>query len=165
MPRGRGPDKSPREGSPRNGQGKEGAYYTRPARHRWARALALLLEGKPVAVVAQELATTPHTVRNWMHHPDCKAELVEALDNALDDAQRRLQAGAYEAADQLATLSKGATKEQMAQVKAAAEVLDRAGLVKRQRMELEVTGALGGKTDEELLDIIRAAQDAPPPAE
>jgi len=141
---------SPRRGRP----GSSAIDGKRTAAKR--AALALLIEGKRVQFVAQEVGVNTKTVYAWMHEDGFANELDAGLQQSIAAAVRHLSAKAEGVAEELVALALLGKRDDMAKVKACEGALDRVGIVKRQVIETYAHGPEGGATDEALLATIEA---------
>lgn len=145
----RGPDRRPRKGSPREGRKGHPKVDGKCLPQKEA-ALVMLANGARPRKIAQVLEVSERTLTRWLADDGFSAELAERQARIRGEAERVIAGGLAQAARQMLKLAKTAGKEDMAKVKAAGEILDRGGLVKKQIVTLTVHDELDLMTDEEL---------------
>lgn len=124
-------------------------------------AMALLAEGYSVTAVAAEMKVKRETVIRWRETVDGqkalakhRASRTEALKGTADRARAILEAGAIQAAETLVELvGTGPSKDR---IRASATLLDRIGVPRTERLEVEAPGEdLTALTDDELAELER----------
>lgn len=157
--KGRGPDKVPRKNSNREGTPGKAEVTGKRVPQKKA-ALVHLTEGKSPLDVATALGVTDRTIQRWLKEPGFSAELAARQTEVREEAMRAIGFALADAARQMIKLGKDAGKEDMAKVKANAEVLDRGGIIKRQIIEHVSADEMDGMSDEELqrIDEMRAEE-------
>jgi len=126
-----------------------------PAR---GRALALLAGGRSDTEAAEALGVSRSTVWKWRTDPAFAVELEKVREKRIQDATARLDALVADAVEVLAIVLRDAEAPTMLRLRAAAEVLDRAGLLageaaqRRMRREFDANATL-------LLDVAKRELD------
>lgn len=124
-------------------------------------AMSLLAEGYSVTAVAAEMKVKRETVIRWRETVEGQKSLAkhraartEALKGTAERARAILEAGAAQAAETLVELvGAGPSKDR---IRAAATLLDRIGVPRTERVEVEAaTEDLTGLTDDELAELER----------
>lgn len=100
---------------------------TEAAAPRRARALELLLEGRTDREVASELRCDPSTVWRWRMDPAFTAELRRIHRERVDALETRIDALTESAVGVISELMGDASLPPMVRLRAAVEILDRAG--------------------------------------
>lgn len=105
----------------------------RGVRHHVSRAtpddaVRLALQGKSTAAIADELGVHRGTVWAWLSSPDAAGKLADARRAVVDAVTLRLQELAHDALDLLAEVMADASVPPAVRVRAACELLDRAGI-------------------------------------
>lgn len=98
-----------------------------PQRRR-RRALELLSEGASKSSVAAELEVQPSTVWRWLQDPSFAAELRQIHEDRLEQVEDRLQCLAKDALEVMATIMMDAEAPHAVRLRAASEILERAGI-------------------------------------
>lgn len=155
----RGPDKQPRSGA-RTGKPsrtKATAPRTGAALSLRERALRLLVEGKTVREVAQQVGRSERAVYHWLQEEAFAAELARRHEDLRETALRRLRGRVVELVDALVAVARGANKEHGPKCKAAIEGLAILGISAKTHVQLDVRGGLdvSRQSDEELEALIQ----------
>lgn len=105
----------------------------RGARHHASRvtpddAVRLALQGKSTAAIAEELQVHRGTVWAWLSSPEVAGKLADARRAVVDAVTLRLQELAHDALDLLAEVMADTNVPPAVRVRAACELLDRAGI-------------------------------------
>ena len=105
----------------------------RGARHHVSRvtpddAVRLALQGKSTAAIAEELQVHRGTVWAWLSSPEVAGKLADARRAVVDAVTLRLQELAHDALDLLAEVMADTNVPPAVRVRAACELLDRAGI-------------------------------------
>lgn len=120
----------------------------RGVRHHASRAtpddaVRLALQGKSTAAIADELGVHRGTVWAWLSSPDAAGKLADARRAVVDAVTLRLQELAHDALDLLAEVIADASVPPAVRVRAACELLDRAGVVGAPAVTVTVTPPQG----------------------
>jgi orotate phosphoribosyltransferase-like protein len=91
-------------------------------------AVRLALQGKSTAAIAEELQVHRGTVWAWLSSPGVAGKLADARRAVVDAVTLRLQELAHDALDLLAEVMADANVPPGVRVRAACELLDRAGI-------------------------------------
>lgn len=106
-------------------------------------AVRLALQGKSTAAIADELGVHRGTVWAWLSSPDAAGKLADARRAVVDAVTLRLQELAHDALDLLAEVMTDASVPPAVRVRAACELLDRAGVVGAPAVAVTVTPPQG----------------------
>lgn len=105
--------------------------YDAALRARQEKCAALTAQGMRAVDIARELGVTPHTVSKWRSDPD-HAALVQAYQAATrSEAVAALANSVRDAVATLTGLMQGEGVPSAVQLRAACELLDRAGIVSK----------------------------------
>lgn len=153
----RGPDKKPRSNSRHTGRPADGETIRGKGviAARRARVVDLVVLGKSTEEIATELGVGQRTIQRDLEDKGVAGEISARLTSICDEAERYMRGQAGNVARSLVKAATDGGQFDGPKVKAAGEVLDRIGLVKKQPVEVRVTGALEVKSIGELEAMVR----------
>ena len=158
----RGPDRKPRKGHPLSREAllEPGVACDENEIVARAKALALVVGGLTLRQAAEEMGVSRVTLDRWLRDPEIKRVVLEAEAASIEECRAILKSRASKVVKMLCDYADGTVKApDGGAVRAAAEVLDRVGVVGVEKVEVEIND-LRRKTDADLAAIVARGRPA-----